>query len=135
MTKPIPQIQKYMTRVPAHIEVTCPLKDAALMMKEEGFRHLPVMQKGKIMGMLSMTDVNATAMLVGSDISKLKVDDIYHRDPCIVTAEAKLDEVCEMMVLHKYGSVLVADNEKLVGIFTWIDALKAMDELLHSRLK
>jgi CBS domain-containing protein len=39
------------------------------------------------------------------------------------------------MAAHKYGSALVVDNHKLVGIFTWVDALSAMHELLETRLK
>jgi CBS domain-containing protein len=55
--------------------------------------------------------------------------------PIIVNIETKLDEVCLEMAEKKIGSVLIQDNHKLVGIFTWIDALKIMDELMNTRLK
>ncbi len=135
MTKAIPQIKKYMVTQPRFVEKDQSLYEAATLMQKEGFRHLPVLYNGQIEGVLSMTDVNLVTALKGSDISKMKVMDAYTPNPLTVTPETLVDEVCRSMAQQKLGCVLVKDNEHLVGIFTWIDALNAMDELLHTRLK
>lgn len=135
MTKPIPQIQKYMTVNPKFVEKTQALYEAATLMQKEGFRHLPVLFEGKIEGVLSMTDVNLVTSMKGADLSKMKVMDAFTPNPFIVTPHTAVDEVCRSMAQNKYGCVLVEDNSHLVGVFTWIDALKAMDDLLHTRLK
>lgn len=135
MTKPIPQIKKYMTTNPKFVEKDQSLYDAATFMQKEGFRHLPVLYNGKIEGVLSMTDVNLVNAFKGTDISKMKVYDAFTPNPLIVQPDAAVDEVCRKMAKDKIGSVLVEDNGHLVGIFTWIDALNAMNELLHTRLK
>ena len=36
------------------------------------------------------------------------------------------------MAAHKYGSAVVMEAGKLVGIFTTVDALRALVEILHS---
>jgi acetoin utilization protein AcuB len=135
MSKPIPQIQKYMTTAPKSVEKDFSLLEAASLMQRDGFRHLPVTYNGRIEGVLSMTDVTLVSAIKGADISKMRVMDAYTPNPLTVSPEALVDDVCRTMAQQKYGCVLVEDNKNLVGIFTWIDALNAMDTLLHSRLK
>ena len=69
------------------------------------------------------------------DAHRAKLSDFSVSEVFTVKPSAQLDEVCDIMAERKLGSAIVMDNEKLVGIFTWVDALKAMSELLHTRLK
>jgi predicted transcriptional regulator len=71
----------------------------------------------------------------GVDLKHETVSEAMSQDPVMVDANTLLDGVCRDMAEKKIGSVLVQDNHKLVGIFTWVDALLAMDELLKTRLK
>lgn len=135
MSKPIPQIKKFMTTTPLTVERDTPLTDAADIMSKNQIRHLPVMSQGQIEGILSNTDVNLIKGLSGVEIQKLKVVDCYTPHPYTVKSDAMLDEVLDEMAEKKYGCVLVSDNDHLVGIFTWIDALKATKDLLKTRLK
>lgn len=135
MNKPIPQIMKYMTTTPLSIEKDAPLLEAAELMQKHHIRHLPALYKGKVEGILSSTDVTLIRSIKGFDIEKLKVYDCYTPNPVIVKPETHLDEVLDIMAEHKYGCVIVCDNDKLVGIFTWIDALIATKTLLETRLK
>ena len=73
--------------------------------------------------------------LNGVNIENLKVNDCYTPHPYKVRPDTYLDTVLDEMAEHKYGCVLVDDNEKLVGIFTWVDALKATKNLLETRLR
>jgi CBS domain-containing protein len=68
------------------------------------------------------------------DADKTRVDEAYTPDPYVTTPNAKLNEVVAHMAEKKYGCALIADNNKLVGIFTEIDAYKALSELLQTRL-
>lgn len=135
MSKPIPQIMKYMTTTPLTIEKDAPLIEAASLMQKHHIRHLPVLYQGKIEGVLSSTDVALIKGLNGVDMEKLKVYDCFTPNPYKVTPETMLDEVLEEMAEKKYGCVLVNDNDQLVGIFTWVDALKATKNLLETRLR
>jgi acetoin utilization protein AcuB len=133
--KPIPPISKYMTTNPMTIEKDKSLLEAAMLMKEHDIRHLPAVYNGKLEGILSATDVNLIRTIKGADIEKLKVMDCYTPNPTTVHSATLLDEVMEIMGNDKLGCVPVIDNDHLVGIFTWIDALKACAELLHTRLQ
>lgn len=135
MTKPIPSIKKYMTMVPFSIEKDASLLEAAELMQKNHIRHLPVLYQGKIEGILSSSDITMIRTLNGVNIEKLKVYDCYTPNPYKVSPDTYLDTVLDEMAEHKYGCVLVDDNEKLVGIFTWVDALKATKSLLETRLR
>jgi acetoin utilization protein AcuB len=135
MTKPIPQVRKFMTTTPLSIEKDAPLLEAASLMQKNHIRHLPVVYKGEIEGILSSTDVQLISALKNVDLEKLKVYDCFTPNPYIVHPETHLDEILGEMAEKKYGCVIVEDNKKLVGIFTWIDALMATKTLLETRLK
>lgn len=134
MTKPIPSIQKYMSTSPHTIGQEQALEKAKKMMGENSIRHLPVLEGGKIIGLLSDRDVHFLTYLSGLDPSEVKVKDAMSLDPYIVSPDAALDEVAQEMSSNKYGSAVVMQNDKVVGIFTAVDALGALASLLHTRL-
>lgn len=135
MSKTIPQISKYMTTQPHTIGAEQTLAKAEVLMREFQIRHLPVLHGGKYVGILTDRDLKLVESFKDVDATKITVDEAYSPDPYSVSPEAPLDEVCREMASHKYSCVLVVDNKKLVGIFTWVDALTAMSELLETRLK
>jgi acetoin utilization protein AcuB len=133
--KPIPQVQKYMSTTPINVDKNTNLLVAAKMMKEHDIRHLPVTYDGKLEGILSSTDINLIRTIHGAEIDKLLVRDCFTANPDTVQANALIDSVMTHMAANKFGCMPVLDNGKLVGIFTWVDALKAASDLLHTRLK
>lgn len=135
MTKPIPTIQKFMTTTPHTIGVDQTLAQAKKVMHDLSIRHLPVLNGGAVVGIISERDINFMLSFKGVDLKQEKVSEAMTLDPIMVDAATSLDGICRDMAEKKIGSVLVQDNHKLVGIFTWVDALRAMDELLTTRLK
>ena len=135
MTKAIPQISKYMTTTPHTIGDDQTLAHAKSVMHEYSIRHLPVLNSGAVVGIITERDINFMLSFKGVDLKHEKVSEAMTEEPIMVDASTLLDGVCREMAEKKIGSVLVQDNHKLVGIFTWVDALIAMDELFHTRLK
>lgn len=135
MSKSIPTIQKYMTVMPHTLGFDQTVEQAQDLMSKYRIRHLPILKGGKLVGILSDRDVKLMMSFADFDPKKVKVNDAYTPDPYITSPTARLDEVVALMAEKKYGSALIVDNGKLVGIFTEIDALLALSELLESRLK
>ena len=135
MTKSIPAIYKFMSSSPLTVNSDKTLEFAKEMMNKNHIRHLPVLDGGEIVGLISERDIDFIMNYQGASLAQSKVSDAMTSDPYSVEAQAHLDDVCKVMASDKIGSVLVKDNKKLVGIFTWIDALNAMSELMHTRLK
>ena len=55
------------------------------------------------------------------------------RDPFTVAADTELDEVVAAMAEEKYGCALIHDDDgKLIGIFTTVDACRALRQVLET---
>lgn len=134
MTKPIPTIQKYMTTSPHAIGRDQPLTLAHKMMKQHDIRHLPVLDGGVLVGMVTARDVALIETLRDVDPAKVTVEDAMSTTIYAVKPDTPLDEVVTTMAERKYGSAVVMQNNHVVGIFTTVDVCRSLAELLHSRL-
>ncbi|KHD87503.1 MAG: hypothetical protein OM95_14125 [Bdellovibrio sp. ArHS] len=133
--KAAPTIQKYMTTSPETIGAHQTLAKAEELMFAMKIRHLPVLDASRLVGILSDRDIKLVSSFKDVDPEKVRVSEAFSEDPYTVSPNASLAEVCAEMASKKFGSALVVDNGKLVGIFTWVDALTALTELLETRLK
>ena len=134
MSKPIPTIAKFMTTLPHTIRPDLSLAAADRLMREHGIRHLPVLEGGRLVGMLSQRDIRLVESFQDIDPEAVKAEEAMSQDIYEVEPTAALDAVASTMAEHKYGSAIVTQNSKVVGIFTTVDALRALAELLHTRL-
>ena len=134
MSKPIPTIQKFMTTNPHSIGQDQTIAKAETMMKEYGIRHLPVLNGGKLVGIITDRDLKFIKSFKDVDPTEVKLTDISVTEVFSVEPDSRIDHVCDAMAENKYGSAIVMSNNKLVGIFTWIDGLRAMSDLLKTRL-
>lgn len=133
--KAIPKINKYMSTSPYTVGKTQTLAFAHKLQQEHKIRHLPVLDGGTLVGIITDRDLHLIETLKDVDPQKVTVEDAMTTDPYTVSPEANLDEVVAEMAEKKIGSAIVVDNHKVVGVFTTIDAMVAFSELLHSRLK
>jgi acetoin utilization protein AcuB len=133
MAKANPTIHDYMTASPLTIGVDQTLAQAHLMMRSHGIRHLPVLSGGKLEGILSDRDISLVEALRDVDPAKVKVEEAMTPILYTVSPDAALEEVAARMAEHKYGSALVVKDGKVVGVFTAVDALRALSELLHGK--
>lgn len=133
MSKADPQVQKFMTTQPYFIDAAKTMKDAEKEMSQHGIRHLPVMDGGQLIGIVSDRDIKMASGLAGSEPGLLRVKDICHEHPYVVEPQAHLKEVAATMADKRYGSALVVQNGRLVGILTMVDICKALVKTLEDR--
>jgi acetoin utilization protein AcuB len=134
MSKPIPTVQKYMTTSPHSVGHDQPMAVAGKIMREHAIRHLPVVDQGKIVGLVSERDLHLVESLGGVDPRSVLVSEAMTQEPYQVPPSAPLDEVVATMAVHKYGSAIVAEHDRVVGILTTVDVCNALAGLLHTRL-
>lgn len=135
MAKAIPQIHEYMTPTPLTIGADQTLSQAHLMMREHGIRHLPVLVGGKLEGILSDRDLSLVETLRDVDPDKVTVEEAMSQVVYTVAPDAPLDEVAAHMAEHKLGSVVVLSGGKVSGVFTAVDGLRALAEVLRGSLE
>jgi acetoin utilization protein AcuB len=133
MSKAIPTIQKFMTCDPVSINGRSSIAEAQDLMKEKNIRHLPVMDGAKVIGIVSDRDIHQVTSLVDVNPNKLAVEDICQTHVYTASPETPLNVVADEMAQHHYGSAVVVQNGKLVGIFTTVDACVALSKVLQER--
>jgi acetoin utilization protein AcuB len=131
--KSIPPVSKYMSTVPHTIGAEQSLATARDFMKKHDVRHLPVLSGGELKGIITDRDIKMVMGFEGVNPITSRVEEVSLEDPYIVKPDTRLDEVTAMMAERKIGSALVIDNRKLVGIFTMVDGMKVLSELLRAR--
>jgi acetoin utilization protein AcuB len=134
MTKPIPQISKYMSTTPHTAGPSSTLDQAMKLMRENQIRHLPILDGNQLVGILSERDIRMIESFKGVDPTKVLVGDTMEQNVYVVPPSASLDQVAAEMASKKYGSAVVMQNLNVVGIFTAVDAMSALSELLQTRL-
>jgi acetoin utilization protein AcuB len=124
--KPRFPIRDFMSRAPHSIGRDQPLSLAHERMRASGIRHLPVLEAGKLVGLLSQRDALFVETLRDVDPAKVPVEDAMSVDVYVTSPDALLVDVAATMAEHKYGCAVIMDGSRLVGIFTTIDALNAL---------
>ena len=123
-------VEEFTTPCSQSVSPETTLKDIDELMEKEGIRHLPVLSKDrKVIGIISERDVHC-AYRLGS-VEHDTAEDIMQRDPFIVDENTKISEVAFNMSKRKIGSALVRNSEGDLGIFTSIDALNALIEIVR----
>lgn len=126
-------IEKFMTRSVHTIGTKAPLAEAHRMMNEHGIRHLPVLEGGRLVGMLSQRDLHLVETLKDVDPQEVQVEEAMSQDCYTAEPEASLAAVAREMAQHKYGSAVILRGAEVLGIFTTTDALRALDMALTAQ--
>jgi acetoin utilization protein AcuB len=97
-------------------------------------RHLPVVEGGKLVGLVSDRDMRraSPSPLSGNDADNVDaildgttIDRIMVKNPMTVGSTQKLQDAVKIMVEKKFGAIPVVDGGRLVGIISQIDVLRA----------
>lgn len=133
MSESIPTIQRYMSSAPYSVGVDQPLAAAHKIMRAHAIRHLPVLSGGKLVGVLSDRDLHLIETLRDVSPERVTVEEAMSSVVYTVTPDTPLDEVAAAMAEHKYGCAVVVDHAKVVGLFTTVDACRALAEALRRK--
>lgn len=124
-----PAVKDFMTALPQTVGADIELAKAEEMMVEHDCRHLPVLEGGRLVGVISDRDLALVQLTAHGE--KAKVKDAMTPEPFVVDPEMALKEVASAMLEQKIGSAIVRAKEgQSWGIFTVSDALRALAHLL-----
>ncbi len=105
-----------------------PAKRAWELMRDHHFRHLPVTDGGRVVGIVSDRDLRP--VLLSPSLEELRVEEIMTGEPFTIDPEASVVEAARLMVDQKIGGLPVVSGDELVGIVTETDLLSILVELL-----
>ncbi len=132
-------VKNWMSQPVITIEASDSMLNAVNLLKEHDIRMLPVMKKGKLVGIVTDRDLkeasasDATTLEVHELlylISKIKVEEIMTKDPITVPIDYTVEEVAEILLKNKISGVPVTDHDgKVVGTITEMDLFRVLISL------
>ena len=138
-------IKNRMTANPYTIEKSASVTDVVALMHEKGLRRVPVVDNGKVAGIVTKSDIAAVSPTKATTLSiyevnyllsKTIVKDVMTRKVITVSPNSLLEEAAVLMRNNKISCLVVADdNEKVVGIITESDIFDAFIELFGMNKK
>ncbi len=135
-------VEDVMTEAPITVSSSTSIRKVITTLFESDFRHLPIVDGGQLVGIVSDRDLRA--FMTPSMIELEKPEEVQRRlaqpvstvmnaDVVSVTPETDLADVIEMMLDQKVGAIPVVrpDTQELVGIVSYVDVLRAAQELFE----
>jgi acetoin utilization protein AcuB len=119
-------IENFMTPTVHSVRSGAAVSEARAMMRQHAIRHLPVLDAGRLVGMVSERDLTIVAGIRGVNAEMLSVEEAMSQDVLAVTPEESLATVAARMAERRAGSAVIARGERVLGIFTTTDALRAL---------
>lgn len=123
-------VEHFMTAEPLTIGSGEPMAAAHAVMRKHNVRHLPVLEDGRLVGVVSAGDLHLIETLKDVDPEEVLVSEAMTPSPFAVPPETPVGEVVAEMGGRKLGSTVVVKGRDVVGIFTLVDACKAFTEVL-----
>lgn len=130
-----------MTADPETLAPDDTVRDAMDLIYSHGIRHVPIVRRGELVGMISDRDLRDAALptLTAFDhpdearkVYTREIGDLMRGDIISVEREDDAADIIDLMVDHKIGAVPVveAGSQRLVGIVSYIDILRACRDLV-----
>jgi acetoin utilization protein AcuB len=127
-------IEKYMTRAQFFAAPDESVITAYERMLEHDVRHLPVLRAEQLVGVLFKSDLKLVEALSREVLRPVQVQSVMVTEYYTVAPDEALDVAAREMSKRKWGSALVLDQGKVVGVFTTTDALRALSDSLTDSL-
>jgi CBS domain-containing protein len=109
---------------------------ASTLMKEHSIRHLPIVENGRLVGIVSRGDLREASLSASASadtyeinflLNRLTVGKLMTRKVLTVTPDAPVVYAAELMTEHKIAGLPVVDPDcSVVGIITESDLLKML---------
>ncbi len=98
--------------------------EAIKTMAENNVGALPVVENGKLVGMISERDYTRKVMLKGRSSKDTSVGDIMTRDVITVSPDHSVSECMSIITEHRVRHLPVVDGTELVGIISIGDLVR-----------
>ena len=127
----MPTLARYMTRNPWTIAPSAMMAEAHRLMREHAIRHLPVVDGGRVVGIVSMRDLHLLETLPDVSPEEVEVEVAMSPEVFVASEHDDLADVVDRMADSRIGSAVVMGASGLVGILTAVDAMHALADILR----
>jgi acetoin utilization protein AcuB len=135
-------VGRRMSRPVITVEPNTPITKVHELLTQEKIQQVPVVKKGKLVGIVSEKDIleaypspvtSLSVWEITSLLEKITVKDIMVEKVLTVAEDTPIEDAARMMVDNQISSLPVLRGEDLVGIITKSDLFRIMFEMLGAR--
>lgn len=135
-------VKERMSKPVISVPPEMPILDALNLMRRERIRRTPVIKDGKLLGIVSTTDLlnaspsDATTLSVWEMnylVSKILVRDVMTKEVRTIHEDTPIEEAARIMADNKIGGLPVVRDDKVVGLITETDLFKILLEFMGAR--
>lgn len=118
------------------VDVNTTLAEVEHIMKKKHIRHIPIVEEGNIIGIVSLTDLQRLSYTssfaevedaLEDDVAiydMLSLDQVMVRNPFCIQKSATVGDACDVLIKMDFHALPVVDGKELIGIVTTTDLLK-----------
>jgi CBS domain-containing protein len=123
------KVREIMTADPRTAEPDTTLEEIATMMKEEDVGVIPVLEDGRVTGVVTDRDIVVRCIAEGKDATELTAEDVMSAEVRSIEPDSDVDDAADIMSEAQVRRLPVVKGGKLVGMLSLGDiAVKAEDE-------
>jgi len=132
-------VERWMKANPITVGPLDSFRHAMNLIRQRGIRHLPVVEGGRLVGIVTDRDVRQASPSAATSLEvhelhylleKIKIRDIMTSEVVTATPEMPIEAAARLMLTHRIGSLPVLRGMALVGIITETDILSAFVEVM-----
>lgn len=137
------EVREWMTKDPVVVAPTVSIKAAWRILQERRIRHLPVVEGGRLVGIVTDRDLRrvlpspATSLEIHELnylLDKLTVAEVMTKDVITTAPFVSVPEAARTLLRNRIGALPVMEGGALVGILTQTDVLEALTHAAESQL-
>jgi acetoin utilization protein AcuB len=127
-------VKDSMTREVVALSPGTTADEALALCREKRIRHLPVLEEGRLAGIVSDRDLRSAAPALGDPgrveaLQNLQISDVMTREVVITHPDDPIEEAANRMREKRIGCLPVVEDGDLVGILTSSDVMEALVQL------
>ena len=120
-----------MTPNPCVVRLGDSLATARTIMLAERFKHLPVVERKRVLGLITERDIRAHA----NELDNTMVETVMTTGLETASPDDPIEHAASLMLTKDIGCLPVIEHGSLVGIITTTDMLRALLDLVRLRTK
>jgi CBS domain-containing protein len=105
-----------MTKEPSTLGPQATLGEAATLMRQEDCGSIPIVDGGRLVGIVTDRDIVVRAIAAGKDARSTRVSEVMSADPVCISPDTDVDEAAKVMADRQIRRLPVVEDGKLAGI-------------------